>query len=445
MMTVLERQHVAKRSASPVHLRARNEGVRWDNAEYAVPALRPDHRQSLGKQAPVLHRLQRPLKAGVQRLLQGQVIRVKRGPKLAPAARADGVVASPREAPARRGDAPSRRGDAVARPNVAEPSSGPGAGPRIAAVAAALGGRRGILVLLCLFIVAAAVVAVAMLGMPLAAPHPALPAPADTDPALYALLVPEPAPARDDLSPVLLTSLKVGTYRTRAGDSLSRIAGVYKLNIDTLVSWNGIRDARAIAVGTQLAIPNADGLKYTVRRGDTLQGIALATGVPLNNILDWNRLSSSVISVGQELFLPGARMNANELSRILGSFFQFPVFGRISSYFGERPDPFTGVERPHNGIDIVNKPLTPILAAAAGTVADVGFNNNYGNYVILKHAGFYQTLYGHLTRYLVSRGQKVRQGQEIGQLGTTGYSTGPHLHFSIFHNGEAVDPLRFLK
>jgi murein DD-endopeptidase MepM/ murein hydrolase activator NlpD len=80
-----------------------------------------------------------------------------------------------------------------------------------------------------------------------------------------------------------------------------------------------------------------------------------------------------------------------------------------------------------------------------GTVANVGFNNNYGNYVILKHAGSYQTLYGHLTRYLVSRGQKVRQGQEIGELGTTGYSTGPHLHFSIFHNGEAVDPMRFLK
>ena len=81
----------------------------------------------------------------------------------------------------------------------------------------------------------------------------------------------------------------------------------------------------------------------------------------------------------------------------------------------------------------------------AGTVAEVGFNYNYGNYVILKHAGQYQTLYGHLTRYVVVRGQKVQQGDKIGELGTTGYSTGPHLHFSIFHNGQPVDPLRFLK
>jgi murein DD-endopeptidase MepM/ murein hydrolase activator NlpD len=272
-----------------------------------------------------------------------------------------------------------------------------------------------------------------------------MPAPADTDQALYALLVPEPAPPRNELSPVLLTSLKVTTYRTQPGDSLSRIAARFKLNIDTLVSWNGIRDARSMAVGTQLTVPNADGLKYTVRRGDTLQRIALSSGVPLNSLLDWNRLTSSVISVGQELFLPGARMSANDLNRILGSLFRFPIFGRISSFFGERQDPFTGVERPHNGIDIVSRPLSPVLAAAAGTVADVGFNNNFGNYVILKHPGFYQTLYGHLTRYLVSRGQAIRQGQEIGELGSTGYSTGPHLHFSIFRNGEAVDPLRFLK
>jgi murein DD-endopeptidase MepM/ murein hydrolase activator NlpD len=423
MITVLERQRVIKRSASPVHLRARNEGVRWDNARYAAPSPRPDPRPSLGKQSPQIHHLPRPRETGTHRFLQGQLIRVKRGPKL------------------RRKEAtghPLPRVEAAAAP-------GEGAGRRFARVAAALAGRRGLLILLCVLVLVAAFVSIGMFGLPVPIAHPVIPAPADTDRALYALLVPEPAPARDDLSPVLLTSLKVGTYRTQSGDSLSRIAARFKVNIDTLVSWNGIRDARSMAVGTQLSIPNANGLKYTVRRGDTLQGIALSSGVPLNSILDWNRLSSSVITVGQEIFLPGARMNANDLGRILGSLFQFPVFGRISSFFGERPDPFTGVERPHNGIDIVNKPLTPILAAASGTVADVGFNNNFGNYIILKHSGFYQTLYGHLTRYLVSRGQKIRQGQEIGQLGTTGYSTGPHLHFSIFHNGEAVDPLRFLK
>jgi murein DD-endopeptidase MepM/ murein hydrolase activator NlpD len=167
--------------------------------------------------------------------------------------------------------------------------------------------------------------------------------------------------------------------------------------------------------------------------------------VDLNSLLDWNRLPSSVISAGQDLFLPGARMNTNELNRVLGSLFMYPVMGRISSFFGQRPDPFTGVQRFHNGVDIVNRALSPILAAMAGTVGDTGFSADYGYYVILKHTGSYQTLYGHLSRYLVTRGQKVQQGQKIGELGSTGYSTGPHLHFSIFHNGEAVDPLRFIK
>ena len=360
MITVLERQRVTKRSASPVQLRARNEGVRWDNTEYAALSLRPDPRPSLGKQAPRVHRLQRTREAGTHRFLQGQLIRVKRGPK--PRRREE--APRPARPSSRESDASEPRGAATAR--------------RGAQVAAVLAGRRGLLVLILLLIVAAAaiMVAVGLIGVPFApfAPvHPAMPAPADTDPALYSLLVPEPAPPRDDLSPVLLSTLKVATYRTQAGDSLSHIAARFKLNIDTLVSWNGIRDARSMAVGTQLTIPNADGLKYTVRRGDSLQRIALSSGIPLNNILDWNRLSSSVISVGQEIFLPGARMNTNDLNRILGSLFQYPVIGRISSYFGERPDPFTGVERPHNGIDIVNKPLTPILAAAAGYGGGRGF------------------------------------------------------------------------
>ena len=81
------------------------------------------------------------------------------------------------------------------------------------------------------------------------------------------------------------------------------------------------------------------------------------------------------------------------------------------------------------------------MAAMAGTVADAGFNNNYGFYVILRHSGVPDSLRpSHTLRR--GRGQKVQQGEKIGELGTTGYSTGPHLHFSIFRNGEAVDPLR---
>ncbi len=309
----------------------------------------------------------------------------------------------------------------------------------------------GRLILLCVLAAAVLAVLVATLLLPrvslaaLAFQRPLLPGPPETDQDVYRMLVPEEQPAASPgAGSVLASTLKVQQYRAQAGESISQIAQRFKLNLDTLVSWNDIRDARSIRPGIVLGIPNADGLKYTVRRGDTLEQIARSNGLGLNTVLDWNRLSSSVISVGQVLFLPGVHMRANDLNRILGNLFIFPVRGKISSGFGSRPDPFTGIRRFHNGVDIVNSPGTPVMAAMGGTVEDVGFNNNYGYYVILRHTG-YQTLYGHLNRYVVNRGQKVQQGEKIGELGTTGYSTGPHLHFSIFRNGEAVDPLSFLK
>ncbi|HVO39428.1 MAG TPA: M23 family metallopeptidase [Spirochaetia bacterium] len=303
-----------------------------------------------------------------------------------------------------------------------------------------------VLVLLPVIVVVLLVVSRSLLaGELLPQPKPLLPVPPETDQALYRMLIPEEPPrASSKGNPVLSGALKVASYRTQPGDSISQIAQRFGLNIDTVISWNDIRDARVIRPGTALDIPNIDGLKYRVRRGDSLEQIARSAGLPLNSVLDANRLPSSVISVGQELFLPGIHMRPNDLNRVLGNLFIYPVRGKISSFFGSRPDPFTGIKRFHNGVDIVNVPGTPIMAAMAGSVEDVGFNNNYGLYVILRHSG-YQTLYGHLARYTVVRRQKVQQGEEIGELGTTGYSTGPHLHFSIFRNGEAVDPLAFLK
>ncbi len=280
--------------------------------------------------------------------------------------------------------------------------------------------------------------------IPLAEARPTVPQPDAADPDLYRLLVPEDVAPQEPAAPIIGT-LQLARYTLKAGDSVGAIAGSYKVAVDTILSWNDIQDARRLLVGTALEIPNLDGLKYTVRRGDTLEGIARRASVELNAILDWNRLSSPVISVGQELFLPGAHMDPTELGRILGTLFQYPVQGRISSYFGNRPDPFTGVVRFHNGLDIVNRPGTPIKAAMAGVVKGAGFNANYGNYVIIRHTGNYQTLYGHLSRILVVLNQTVSQGQKIGELGSTGYATGPHLHFSIFRNLEPVDPLRYLK
>ncbi|HET6486314.1 MAG TPA: peptidoglycan DD-metalloendopeptidase family protein [Spirochaetia bacterium] len=420
MITVLERQHIRKRPSSalskvtgsrdadsPVgpgayRIRARSIGVQWrSRAPKAAPASPPRLGGLVKRQHPT-----------APSFLTGQRVAGKRrGPR-----RLESAARSPR---------------------------------RLAAVLKS----PWLLITLAVLLLLAVLLPAALSGrlvtairqsIPTVGSRPAVPQPDSTDPDLYRLLIPEDVPPQTPVEPVVKT-LALTKYTIKPGDSVGAIASSFKVAVDTVLSWNEIQDARRLTVGTTLEVPNLDGLKYTVRRGDTLETIARRAGVELNAILDWNQLASPVISVGQELFLPGAHMDPTDLGRILGTLFQYPVLGRISSYFGNRPDPFTGVVRFHNGLDIVNRPGTPIRAAMAGTVADAAFNANYGNYVILRHPGNYQTLYGHLTRSVVVRNQKVSQGQVIGELGTTGYSTGPHLHFSIFRNLEPVDPLRYLK
>jgi murein DD-endopeptidase MepM/ murein hydrolase activator NlpD len=260
------------------------------------------------------------------------------------------------------------------------------------------------------------------------------------------LVVPEgQAEVPDDLpGPATLKTLSTTVYTVRQGDSVSGIAQRHGLSIDTVLSWNAIRDAHLVVPGRVLTLPNADGLRYTVRRGDTLEGIARRSGISLASILDWNDLGSSVITVNQSLFLPGARMSAADIARALGTLFVWPVRGKLTSRYGQRVGPVDGIQRMHWGIDVKADTGTSVLAAAAGTVADVGYNGTYGKYVIVRHNGF-QTLYGHLSRFTVAVGESVAQGRKIGEVGSTGVSTGPHLHFGVFRGGEPVDPLRYLK
>lgn len=119
------------------------------------------------------------------------------------------------------------------------------------------------------------------------------------------------------------------------------------------------------------------------------------------------------------------------------------VDGTITSRFGTRKDPISGEIKTHGGTDIASATGTSILAAADGTVISATWHNSYGYYVKIKHNDTYSTLYAHCTALLVSAGQTVKQGQVIAQVGSTGYSTGPHLHLEVIQNGVRVDTLRF--
>jgi murein DD-endopeptidase MepM/ murein hydrolase activator NlpD len=119
---------------------------------------------------------------------------------------------------------------------------------------------------------------------------------------------------------------------------------------------------------------------------------------------------------------------------------QQPVPGAISSSYGLRMHPILGYARMHRGVDFRAAHGTPILAAADGRVVLAGWNGGYGRTVRINHAGGLSTLYAHMARINVQHGQQVRRGQVIGQVGSTGLSTGPHLHYELYRNGQHVDP-----
>jgi murein DD-endopeptidase MepM/ murein hydrolase activator NlpD len=121
-----------------------------------------------------------------------------------------------------------------------------------------------------------------------------------------------------------------------------------------------------------------------------------------------------------------------------------PVAGAVTSGFGPRMHPSFETVRMHTGVDFAASTGTPVKAADDGVVAVAGTRGGYGTTVILDHNNGLATLYGHLSRLAVGEGAKVARGQVIGYAGSTGYSTGPHLHFEVRVNGNPVDPMRYL-
>ena len=234
-------------------------------------------------------------------------------------------------------------------------------------------------------------------------------------------------------------------YTVKKGDSVSKIAAAHALSMDAVIAANKVNNARSLREGDVLRIPNMDGIPYTIAVNDNYEKVAEKFGVPLDAILDANDVQSGEMTAGEQIFIPGARLPAEVLKRALGEIFIYPVKGRISSPFGWRRDPFNGVRSFHKGIDIVADTGAPVKAAMGGRVALVGFSPVLGKYVVISHNDGYQTMYAHLNAARTARGAAVSQGDVIGEVGNTGYSTGPHLHFVIYKNGREVNPLEQLK
>jgi murein DD-endopeptidase MepM/ murein hydrolase activator NlpD len=122
----------------------------------------------------------------------------------------------------------------------------------------------------------------------------------------------------------------------------------------------------------------------------------------------------------------------------------WPVRGWVTSGFGSRISPFTGRVAMHNGIDIATRRDTPIVAPASGLVSYVGYDSGLGRMIRINHRQGVQTVYGHLAKADVEIGQRIKRGDVIGAVGSTGMSTGPHLHYEVFINGLPVDPSHYI-
>lgn len=237
----------------------------------------------------------------------------------------------------------------------------------------------------------------------------------------------------------------ITTYEVQEGDTLSFIASDYGVKVNTIITSNNLRNSDNISPGTKLKIPAVDGIVYKIKKGDTVAGLANKYGVDEDKIINFNSLPrEGDLQVDTEIVIPGAKLaatpNTNSTGKAIGNIFKgigkrFAYLPDLGNFFAWPTFGFDwGIVHGRNGVDIANSCGTPIYAAADGAVAIAdpsGWNGGFGKYIKITHANGTETLYAHLTKTLISAGDFVSKNEQIGVMGSTGRSTGCHLHFEV--------------
>lgn len=235
-----------------------------------------------------------------------------------------------------------------------------------------------------------------------------------------------------------VTNDQISVYIVREGDTISTIADMFDVSINTIRWANNMNSKSVLRKDQQLIILPISGLKYTVKKGDTLKNISSSYNADENEILSYNNLAkASDLKVGDEIIIPNGEVTTSVTTKSNSNSKNTASSATKSSGYFTRP--IKGGVRTqgihgHNGVDLASKLGTPVMAAAGGKVIIAmqgGWNGGYGNYVVISHANGMQTLYAHLNSVSVSAGDTVSQGTVIGGMGTTGKSTGVHLHFEV--------------
>lgn len=237
----------------------------------------------------------------------------------------------------------------------------------------------------------------------------------------------------------------ISVYVVRPGDTLSEIAGMFNISVNTIIWANNLSGSKDVHPGDTLIILPISGVKKTVAKGDTLASIAKKYGADATEIALFNGLDpNGSLEIGSTIIIPGGEVapstpapTTKKTTTRSGTEPYLGGSGATQSGYYSNPLPgaiLTQGIHGWNGVDLGAARGTPIHAAAAGTVIiakNTGWNGGYGNYVVITHSNGTQTLYGHMTNAIVSSGQSVSSGQVIGYVGSTGKSTGYHLHFEV--------------
>lgn len=238
-----------------------------------------------------------------------------------------------------------------------------------------------------------------------------------------------------DVENELNRSTTISIYVVRGGDTLSDIAKMFDVTVNTIIWANDIKRGNVIQPGQTLLILPVSGVQYVVKKGDTIASIAKKYKGDADEILAYNDLSSSAdLAVGQTLLIPNGEIDAPAVSssgRV--------VRGGGPTYAGYYLRPIVGGRKSqglhgYNGIDLASSCGGAVMASANGNIMvarPYGWNGGYGQYVVISHNNGTQTLYAHLNTITVGAGWSVVQGQVIGYIGSTGLSTGCHVHFEV--------------
>jgi murein DD-endopeptidase MepM/ murein hydrolase activator NlpD len=244
----------------------------------------------------------------------------------------------------------------------------------------------------------------------------------------------------DNRNQAIIDSLAVYQYVSREGDDFFSLAARCNLPYSTLASLNRINHPSMLTSGKPLLLPTAPGIFVPEEPQSDLENLLAASRSFSAEGDSALRLNGTAF-----YFIPGDEFSATERAFFLNTGFRFPLRSyRLTSGFGMRKNPVTGNMRQHQGVDLAAPPGTEVYAAGDGVVAEIGADAIYGNYIIIRHGGSWVSLYGHLQKIGTSLNAAVKSGTLIGWVGSTGQSTGPHLHFELQQNGKARDPDKYL-